>query len=323
MRIVGQAGRDDIATAYIAEMRPGKLVELCESVEPPIPRRDKWVLIVSTMFGCPVSCQMCDAGGQYAGNLSADEIMSQIDFLVSRRLAGRRVDVSKFKVQFARMGEPSLNRAVVEVLRRLPREYHAPGLMPSLSSVAPTAGAGFFDALAEVKSALYGGGRFQLQFSIHTTDPELRDRLIPVNKWSLDEIAKYGERFLSPGDRKVTLNFALAEGMPVDAGILLRHFDPEKFLLKITPLNPTYRAAEHDLTSRIDPRAGDRKPEPVEQLEAAGYQVLLSIGEPEENLIGSNCGQYVQRHLRAQDLLGDAYTYDVVNDCCRDTISAE
>ncbi len=314
MKIVGTTGRDDIARAYIAEMRPGMLVEFCEAVEPPIPRSRKWVLIVSTMFGCPVGCQMCDAGGQYGGNLSADEILSQIDFLIARRFPERRIDVSKFKIQFARMGEPALNRAVIDVLRRLPERYDAPGLMPSVSSVAPSAGARFFEELADVKQDLYRGGRFQLQFSIHTTDKALRDRLIPVDKWDLAEIAAYGGAFYRTGDRKITLNFALAEGMPLESQVLLRHFDPERFLLKITPLNPTYRAVEHKLTSRIDPEASEGKIALIEDLETAGYEVLLSIGEPEENLIGSNCGQHVLRHLREQEPLSGAYTYSVASD---------
>jgi 23S rRNA (adenine2503-C2)-methyltransferase len=313
MKIVGTTGREDIARAYIAELHTGKLVEFCESVEPPIPRKDKWVLIVSTMFGCPVGCQMCDAGGQYGGNLSAGEILSQIDFLIGRRFPDRHVEVAKFKIQFARMGEPALNREVIDVLRRLPVRYHAPGLVPSVSSVAPAAGVDFFDELRDVKEELYPGGRFQLQFSIHTTDRALRDRLIPVRKWSFTEIAAFGETFYKSGDRKITLNFALAEDMPVDPGVLLRHFDPERFLLKVTPLNPTYRALENKLTSGIDPENTQPAPRFIAELESAGYQVLLSIGEPEENLIGSNCGQYVLRHLKAQGILDDAYTYDLVS----------
>jgi 23S rRNA (adenine2503-C2)-methyltransferase len=49
----------------------------------------------------------------------------------------------------------------------------------------------------------------------------------------------------------------------------------------------------------------------VRRLEQAGYQVIVSIGELEENAIGSNCGQYVLRHLQAQKSLQDAYSYDL------------
>ena len=121
----------------------------------------------------------------------------------------------------------------------------------------------------------------------------------------------YGDRFFSPGERKITLNFALAQDMPVDSQILLKHFDPDKFLIKITPLNPTYQAMENKLSSYIDPHISDNGYEIVDSLKKAGYQVIVSIGEVEENLIGSNCGQYIKRHLTATNRIADGYTYSV------------
>ena len=72
MRIIGKTGREDIALVYLAETKEGKLVEFVESVQPPIPRDEKWVLIVSTLYGCPVGCLFCDAGGWYDGKLSKE-----------------------------------------------------------------------------------------------------------------------------------------------------------------------------------------------------------------------------------------------------------
>jgi 23S rRNA (adenine2503-C2)-methyltransferase len=207
------------------------------------------------------------------------------------------------------MGEPSLNMSVLVVLDELPQRYRAPGLMPSLSTIAPASAHKFFDRLLEIKRKRYSGGHFQFQFSIHTTDEALREQLIPAKKWSFAEMAQYGERFYTPGDRKVTLNFALAQGTPVNPGVLLAHFDPQIFLIKITPLNPTYRARENALASYIDPFRENENYEIVQALRAAGYQIIVSIGEAEENLIGSNCGQYIKRHLSAAEPIQDGYTY--------------
>ena len=63
-----------------------------------------------------------------------------------------------------------------------------------------------------------------------------------MRKWGFAEIARYGAEFYQPSDRKIALNFALVRDTPLDADILRAHFDPEKFLIKITPLNPTYAA---------------------------------------------------------------------------------
>ena len=311
IKVHASAGNEDIAMVYIIETSPGNLVECVESVQPPLPREKKWVLLVSTMFGCPVGCLMCDAGGHYHGKPSGQEILDQIDFLVDKRFPTGNIPCEQFKIQFARMGEPSLNTEVLEVLAELPRRYHAPGLMPSISTVAPSGTERFFNKLLEIKQENYSGGHFQFQVSLHTTDADLRDRFIPVKKWSFAQIGEYGERFFSPGDRKVTLNFALAHGMPVDPAVLLTFFDPQKFLIKITPLNPTYRARENDLVSYIDPLSAVEKYEIIQALQDSGYQVILSIGETEENRIGSNCGQYLRAHLMAEAPIEDGYTYQV------------
>ena len=295
MRVITSTGRDDVARAYVAETRGGRLVEFTEALQPPLSRDDKWVIVVSSLFGCPVKCAICDAGGDYGGRLSLDEILGQTDYLVDTRFPGRRVSSRKFKVQFARVGEPTLNPAVLDALEALPDRYDAPGLMPSLSTIAPRGCDPFMERLLALKERLYRG-RFQLQFSIHTTDRRLRDRLIPVPKWRFDEIARYGASFHRQGDRKIPLNFALGTDAPLDARVLNRHFDPAHFLIKVTPVNPTHRAVAHGIESRVvsDGSAVDAE---LRDLREAGYEVLISIGELEENRIGSNCGQFIQRHL--------------------------
>lgn len=311
MKVIASTGREDVATVYIAEMAGERLIEFVESVQPPIPRQKKWVLLVSTMYGCPVGCMMCDAGGYYQGKPTKDEILEQIDFLVYKRYPDGHVPSEQFKIQFARMGEPSLNLNVIDVLEELPYRYNAQGLMPSISTVAPKGTDVFFDRLLEVKNKEYADGSFQFQFSIHTTDLKLRDQLIPVKKWSFAKMAEYGDRFHSPGDRKITLNFALVNDKPVDPNVLLKYFTPDKFLIKITPLNPTYRAAENELETYIDPSHEKGRYDIVDELRLAGYQVILAIGEVEENNIGSNCGQYVKRHLASHEQIANGYTYCV------------
>jgi 23S rRNA (adenine2503-C2)-methyltransferase len=311
MRVLSTVGVETVATVFIAEIRENRIIEFVESIQPPVPREKKWVLMVSTLFGCPVKCLMCDAGEDYRGKLTAEEIVEQLDFLVHRRYPNGRVPAEKFKVQFARMGEPAYNPAVLDVLEWLPARYDAPGLIPSLSTIAPRGTESFFERLLDVQKRVYPEGRFQLQFSIHSTDRKLRDRLVPVRKWSFREIARYGERFVSEKGRKITLNFALAVGMPVNPNALLDHFDPTRFLIKITPLNPTHRAKASGLTSYMNPLLGPEGYEVVERLRSVGYQVIPSIGEPEESRIGSNCGQYVMQHLRARGHVPDGYTYRV------------
>lgn len=310
MKVIAKTGRKDIAVLYLAEMRPGQFVEFVESLQPPLPKKKKWVLIVSTLFGCPVGCAICDAGGWYEGPLTKEEIFSQIDYLISSTFPGKVVPVEKFKIQFARMGEPAFNPAVLEVLKEFPHRYQAPGFMPSLSTIAPHGSEKFFDKLLAIKRENYPGGNFQLQFSIHSTDTEVRDRLIPVKKWDFSKIASYGTKFYSSEDRKITLNFALSGGSPVSPDVLNRYFDPGVFLIKITPVNPTINALKNKISSAIPGITPGNDPELVKSLRAKGYDVLVSIGELEENKIGSNCGQYVRKFLTGDyKIAAESYRY--------------
>lgn len=307
MKVSSYVTLNDIAIVYIASFDNNKSIEFVESVQPPIPLRKKWVLIVSTLFGCPIKCPICDAGSFYGGKLTKEQILEQIDFLVTQRFPDRAIPVEKFKVQFARMGEPAFNLHVIDALADLPRLYTAPGLMPCISTIAPYGAERFFYKLLDIKKSLYAG-RFQLQFSIHSTDSMQRDHLIPARKWGFSQIAEYGRKFFETGDRKISLNFALAEGSELDALKLARYFDPGIFLIKITPINPTYAARRNKIESAIANGFAESSFKSIEALRNNGYEVLVSIGELAENDIGSNCGQYVTTHIRENKKLAGGYT---------------
>lgn len=295
MKIIYEQGRNDLAKVYVGIMRNSNkfLVEFVESAQPPLSREKKWVIIVSTSFGCPVKCIMCDASGEFHGMLTAEEIIEQIDYLICRYFPAREVPIPKFKIQFARMGEPAFNPNVLEVLESLPQLYDAPGLMPAISTLAPKGAENFFQQLIGIKNRYYSNGGFQLQFSIHTTDVEKRDRLMPVKKWDFNEISDYGEKFFDAGDRKITLNFAAVQGYEIDAKIVREYFNPDKFAIKLTPLNPTLKVTENNLKSLINPMQPETADTLIKKFQAQGFDTILSIGEVEENKIGSNCGLFL------------------------------
>ncbi|MGD0465395.1 MAG: radical SAM protein [Gammaproteobacteria bacterium] len=312
MKIIAQTAKNNIATVYLAESH-GDLIEFVESVQPPLPRSSKWVLIVSSMVGCPVKCKMCDAGSTYKRILTKHEILNQIEYMISKEFADQNIQVAKLKIQFARVGEPTLNPAVLDVLDALPNLYNIPGLMPTISTVAPNCSKTkyFLERLIAIKNSLYNNGRFQLQFSIHSTDVIVRNSIIPIKKWDFAKIASYGEKFYSSGDRKITLNFALANSSPLEVDILKKYFDPSKFLIKITPINPTLAATKNHLASYINNGSIAGIQELVLTIKQAGYEVILSVGELEENKIGSNCGQYIKTFLHNNINLVDSYKYEL------------
>uniref|UniRef100_A0A7C4U7T8 Radical SAM protein n=1 Tax=candidate division WOR-3 bacterium TaxID=2052148 RepID=A0A7C4U7T8_UNCW3 len=288
MRIISKYGKDEIAFVYVADIN-GKIIEFVESVQPPIPREEKWVIIVSTLFGCPVKCPICDAGGNYKGRLSRNEIFAQIEFIIKQRYNGMKIPVERFKIQFSRIGEPSFNRNVLSVIDEIKDIIEAQNIIPSISTIAPVGTENFFKQLLDIKKKKFNKD-FQLQFSIHSTDKKARDYLIPVKKWDFERIKEYGEEFYN-GGKKITLNFALSQ-FPIDAREMIKYFSPEIFIIKITPVNPTYNATRNNFNILLPSNYDER----IISLKEEGYEVILSIGELEENNIGSNCGQFAYKY---------------------------
>lgn len=310
--IIKTFGKEDLAYVYLAKLNDKGVVEFVESLQPPFNREQKWVLILSVSYGCPVKCVMCDAKIEYKGNLTAEEIISQAQYMTKKRFIDNKIPIPKFKIQFARMGEPAFNKNVLEVLMMMSEIYDAPGLTPCVSTIAPENTDDFFGELLAIKNKYYKN-KFQLQFSIHTTDFRKRDEIMPVKKWDFGKIARYGKEFKEKDNKKITLNFALAETFPVDARIIKEYFDPELFLIKVTPLNPTVSALRNNLISYIDPLSPEKQYAVIEDFRDKGYEVILSIGENEENHIGSNCGQYVTEYLTKKDEVINGYRTNAYN----------
>ncbi len=309
MDIISKTGDAKFAEVYVAQVRGDEkaLIEFVDARDPRFPKSEKWVIIVSTQIGCPVGCLMCDSGTYFYGNLTKEEIFAQIDHVIENPPnpplgKGGLSSHPKLKIQFARMGEPSLNPAVLDVLRELSARYKINGLMPCIASTAPKGNEAWFEELAVIKDKYFSNGRFQLQFSLNSTDEAERDKFMPVEKWRLGEIADYGERFYKKGDRKVTLNFALAKDATFETKAVKDIFNPKKFLIKITPVNPTGLAVENNIKTVLSPDFPCAADDLASELDNLGFETIISIGAPEEIAIGSNCGQSARKQLRSSIL---------------------
>jgi 23S rRNA (adenine2503-C2)-methyltransferase len=291
MKILAKYGEEGIAHVYVAEVSSGKRIEFVESTKPGLGYKNKCVIIISTLFGCPVGCKFCDAGSEnYGGKLSKEDMLDQINYVIENRFPDINPEsCKKLKVQFARMGEPAFNMDVLEVLKELGTRYNV-NITPSISTIAPNSTDEFFEGLLKLKKELFPQN-FQMQFSIHSTDQEYRDWLIPVKKWSFERIAEYIEKFYDKDGKKVTLNFAVTEKTPIDVHVAAQVFPKDKCLIKITPVNPTHSAEKHSINSTREGEAFYNKI--IKDFESVGFDTVLSIGENQENNIGSNCGQYL------------------------------
>ncbi len=302
IQVISRSGLPDVAEVFVglADGSANRALEFVDGLDPAFPRRDKWIVNISTQYGCPVRCPFCDAGTRFMGNISAELMLEQIRRVLERHPPRLRQGCGKLKVHFARMGEPAFNSDVLKVLQALPDLCANPDLWACLPTTAPRGQENWFEGLLRVKRQLYPG-RFQLQFSVNATDAAHRRWLMPHPHLSMEEIAAYGERFWQPGDRRVALNFALAQGVEFDPAAVLRLFDPLRFAVKLTPLNPTARGRETGLTSVLRATEPHVLDDTVYQLRRGGFEVIVSIGDPREDQVGSNCGQAVRHALLAQD----------------------
>lgn len=298
MKIINSTGREDLAIVHIAQAAGGNYVEFVESLYPPKSREEKWILTLSTLYGCPVSCTICDAGPFYLGRISKEGMFWQLDYMLSNRYPDGCIPVKKLKVHFTRMGEPAFNMSVLEVIEEFDLYFNAPGFMPSISSIAPKGSEKFFKELLRIKNEKFSGGKFQLQFSIHTTEIKKRDELIPVKKWSFNEIAAYGDKFFREGERKITLSFAPSNEYIIDPNKITAIFDPQKFIIKLTPLNTTSSTVKNNLTSLISPLNTEGIESLASEFRNNGFEVIISIGSYEELKIGSTCGQNLVTNLQ-------------------------
>ena len=149
---------------------------------------DRTVICCSTQSGCPVGCRFCGAGDNFVRSLTADEIVAQVRYL----FADREIDTDKVKkcqIMFMSMGEPMLNYKNLELaMERLYNLYPRFSLL--ISTSAPRVDYGPLTDFS-IKIPTVG-----LQFSVHESTDEVRDKLIPFKaKLTLEEIAKKGEKW--------------------------------------------------------------------------------------------------------------------------------
>lgn len=292
IEIISMTGTPDVAEIFVARTRTGdddSMIEFVSGLDWRHPREEKWIINVSTQFGCPVGCAFCDAAHRFFGNLTADEMLAQVRTVLDRH-PGLAARCAKLKVHFARMGEPALNPHVLTAMARLPGMVQSPGLWACVATTAPGGTEAWFDRLLELRDSQFPR-RFQLQFSVNSTSEAARARLVPVALQPFAWIREYAARFHEPGGRMVVLNFALAETIPFDARELGRHFDPATTCVKLTPLNPTDAGQDNLLESM----SRERLEQACAEVLAQGFPTVLSIGDPREDEIGSNCGQSVRR----------------------------
>lgn len=262
-----------------------------------LPLTEKWVITISTQYGCSMNCKFCDVPKVGAGiNATYEDLKNQI--ITGLKLHSEVTSTKRLNVHYARMGEPTWNSAVLEFTRNMRKElypYIGRSLIhPVVSTMLPKHNKNLVKYLndwMEIKNYDFRGDA-GLQFSINSTSDKEREEMFSGNSLSLSEISEIGRNLDFPKGRKITLNFAVA-GYEVDAEKLRGMFNPDKFVVKLTPMHKTHTAIENGIETDGDYTTMYPYQHIEEELKKAGFDVLVFIASEYEDLGRITCGNAI------------------------------
>ncbi len=174
-----------------------------------IPEAGRGTLCISSQVGCALDCAFCATGAQgFNRNLSSAEIIGQVwhaNRVVSPRANG---EPAVTNVVFMGMGEPLANyRKILPVLDLLLSD-HAYGLSRRKVTVSTS-------GLVPNIERLGDDCNVSLAVSLHATNDELRDRLVPINKvHRIDELLQSCWRYAAKhSNRFITFEYVMLKGV--------------------------------------------------------------------------------------------------------------
>ena len=258
-----------------------------------MPLTDKWVVTISTQYGCAMGCSFCDVPAVGSGkNASFNDLTGQI---LSGLLLHPEIESSnRLNVHFARMGEPSFNPSVLDCAKWL-KEHIDPEykVHPVVSTMMPSRNVWlktFVHTWMRIKNRMYKGNA-GLQISVNSTNELERAKMFSGNALRLAEISKIMEGIIPIG-RKITLNFAIAD-YEIDPRILLDHFSPDHYLIKLTPMHKTATAERMGIKTEGDFTSYHPYGHHEKALKAAGYDVIVFLASEDEDLGRITCGNAI------------------------------
>jgi len=267
-----------------------------------LPLEDKWVITISTQYGCSMGCSFCDVPLIGKGeNATFNDLINQVKNALD--LHPEIKQAKRINLHYARMGEPTFNHDVIKSAYYLKGFFDKLGwgFHPVVSTIIPQKNMAMIDGYN--LSTFIGdwinlknnfNGEAGLQISVNTTDDDIRRKTMP-NAFCLATIAtEFNYRLKDNGlkGRKIALNFALTDAT-VDAKELRLYFDPQYFMCKITPMHNTKAVIKNGMITDggYDFYYPYKKVE--EDLKAEGFDVLVFIPSKEEDESRITCGNAI------------------------------
>lgn len=258
-----------------------------------LPLEEKWVITISTQYGCSMNCSFCDVPKVGSGtNATYNDLIRQV--LTGIKLHPEVEYTKRLNIHFARMGEPTWNPNVLDATKWLQThidpEYK---IHPVVSTIMPRKNIWlktFIHTWMRIKNRLLKG-EAGLQISINSTDEAERKIMFNDNACSLEEISRIMEGCI-PNGRKITLNFAVANYI-INPETLLKYFSPDDYIIKLTPMHKTIAAIENNIKTAGDYTTFYPYQKYERELKEVGYDVLVFIASYEEDMGRITCGNAI------------------------------
>ena len=250
---------------------------------------ERTVICCSTQSGCPVGCRFCGAGDNFVRSLTDEEIVAQVEYLFAERGINPE-EVQRGQIMFMSMGEPLLNfKNLAKAIRVLYKKY--PNFALLISTSAPKVD---YAQVCELSKEIPTVG---LQFSVHESTDEARNKLIPFKeKLTIEEIAIQGEKWKTSTGRQPFFNYCAHEGntSQKDADHIYNQFDPSVWQATISVV-----CERDESVAAANIRQRQLATDFMEKLNNFGYSTRCFDPAGQDD-IGGGCGQlwYVQDWMR-------------------------
>ena len=258
-----------------------------------LPLEEKWVVTISSQYGCNMNCSYCDVPKVGKGrNATFRDMVDQV--LTAIKLHPEVKWTNRLNIHYARMGEPTWNPNVLDLTRWL-KEHIDPEykIHPVVSTMMPRNNEWlrtFIHTWMRMKNRMLGG-EAGLQISVNSTNEAERKAMFSNNALTLHGISRVMDGII-PSGRKITLNFAVA-GWTIDPEVLRRYFHPRDYIVKLTPMHKTATAIENDIKTEGDYTAMHPFKETETALKKLGYDVLVFLASEYEDLGRITCGNAI------------------------------
>ncbi len=266
------------------------------------PLSEKWVMTLSTQYGCPMRCTFCDVPNiPFKGNASFSDLRHQ--FQSARWLFPRVKYTDRLNIHFARMGEPIFNDDVFDFAVYLAEnkeflqdrlDLRVEVIHPVLTTSLPSGYSKLKEKLHEwcrIKNTVFSG-QAGLQLSINSTDDPQRGAMFGGKTMKFLDVVELSRTLPMPIGRKYCLNFAYSSDWQISA-MMVGMFDPEKFMVKITPIHNNNSCRENG----IETIGGYSSFAPYAKLEEdlinEGFDVLIFVPSMDEERGLVTCGNAI------------------------------